>query len=102
LSFSESIYFSIISISTVGYGDIVPHSSVARLLASIEVVCGFMLLLFGVSELLEYPRAARGGRQAAPSSQGATPPALKQRSGSASVMQSNGNVPVMSQSITRT
>jgi voltage-gated potassium channel len=60
LSFSESIYFSIISISTVGYGDIVPHSSVARLLASVEVVCGFMLLLFGVSELLEYTREHRG------------------------------------------
>jgi Ion channel len=49
-----------ISISTVGYGDIVPHSSVARLLASVEVVCGFMLLLFGVSELLEYTREHRG------------------------------------------
>ena len=30
-----------------------------RLLASIEVVCGFMLLLFGVSELLEYTREHR-------------------------------------------
>lgn len=60
LSFSELIYFSIVSISTVGYGDIVPHSSTARLLASIEVVCGFMLLLFGVSELLEYTREHRG------------------------------------------
>jgi voltage-gated potassium channel len=59
LSFSESIYFSIISISTVGYGDIVPHSSLARLLASVEVVCGFMLLLFGVSELVEYMREHR-------------------------------------------
>jgi voltage-gated potassium channel len=59
LSFSESIYFSIVSISTVGYGDIVPHSSLARLLASIEVVFGFMLLLFGVSELLEYTREHR-------------------------------------------
>ncbi|MGO8842899.1 MAG: ion channel [Methyloceanibacter sp.] len=44
LSFSESIYFSIVS--TVGYGDIIPHSSLARLLASLEVICGFMLLLF--------------------------------------------------------
>jgi hypothetical protein len=44
LSFSESIFFSIVS--TVGYGDIVPHSSLARLLASLEVICGFMLLLF--------------------------------------------------------
>ncbi len=45
--------------STVGYGDIVPHSSLARVLASIEIVCGFMLLLFGVSELLEYTREHR-------------------------------------------
>jgi voltage-gated potassium channel len=62
LSFSESIYFSIVSMSTVGYGDIVPHSSLARLLASLEVICGFMLLLFGVSELLEYTREHRTRR----------------------------------------
>jgi voltage-gated potassium channel len=62
LSFSESIYFSVVSISTLGYGDIVPHSSLARLLASAEVICGFMLLLFGVSELLEYTREHRGRR----------------------------------------
>ena len=62
LSFSESIYFSIVSMSTVGYGDIVPHSSLARLLASLEVICGFMLLLFGVSELLEYAREHRTRR----------------------------------------
>jgi voltage-gated potassium channel len=62
LSFSESIYFSIGTISTVGYGDITPHSSLARLLASLEVFCGIMLLLFGVSELLEYAREHRQGR----------------------------------------
>jgi voltage-gated potassium channel len=64
LTFSESIYFSIVSIATVGYGDIVPHSSLARLLASVEVICGFMLLLFGVSELLEYMREHRRKREA--------------------------------------
>ncbi len=64
LSFSESIYFSIVSITTVGYGDIVPHSSLARVLASAEVICGFMLLLFGVSELLEYMREHRHQREA--------------------------------------
>ena len=78
LSFSESIYFSIVSISTVGYGDIVPHSSVARLLASIEVVCGFMLLLFGVSELLEYTRERReeDGKPRRPPRRD-SPPAIK-------------------------
>jgi voltage-gated potassium channel len=62
LNFSESIYFSIVTISTVGYGDIVPHSSFARVLASLEVICGFLLLLFGVSELLEYAREHRRNR----------------------------------------
>ena len=63
LSFSESIYFSIGTISTVGYGDIVPYSSLARVLASLEVFCGVMLLLFGVSELLEYAREHRQDRR---------------------------------------
>ena len=63
LSFSESIYFSIVSISTVGYGDIVPHSSVARLLASIEVVCGFMLPCSACRSSSNIP--ASGGRRTA-------------------------------------
>jgi voltage-gated potassium channel len=64
LSFSEAIHFSIVTISTVGYGDIVPASNVARVLASIEVICGVLLLLFGVSELLEYTREHRRERPA--------------------------------------
>jgi voltage-gated potassium channel len=62
ISFSEAIHFSIVTISTVGYGDIVPASNVARLFASVEVICGVMLLLFGVSELLEYTREHRRRR----------------------------------------
>jgi voltage-gated potassium channel len=62
LRFSEAIYFSIGTVSTVGYGDITPYSSVACVLASLEVFCGIMLLLFGVSELLEYAREHRQGR----------------------------------------
>jgi voltage-gated potassium channel len=64
LSFSEGVHFSIVTISTVGYGDIVPISSMARALASVEVVCGVMLLLFGVSELIEYSREHRQERAA--------------------------------------
>ena len=63
LSFSESIYFSIGTISTVGYGDIIPYSNFARVLSSLEVFCGIMLLLFGVSELLEYAREHRQDRR---------------------------------------
>jgi voltage-gated potassium channel len=63
ISFSEAIHFSIVTISTVGYGDIVPASNLARVLASIEVICG-VLLLFGVSEILEYTREHRRDRVA--------------------------------------
>lgn len=62
ISFSEAIHFSIVTISTVGYGDIVPATNLARMLASMEVICGVMLLLFGVSELLEYTREHRRDR----------------------------------------
>jgi voltage-gated potassium channel len=50
------------TISTVGYGDILPYSNLARVLSSLEVFCGIMLLIFGVSELLEYAREHRQGR----------------------------------------
>ncbi|MDX2201222.1 MAG: ion channel [Hyphomicrobiaceae bacterium] len=56
LSHQEAIYLSVATISTVGYGDIVPASNLARVLTSVEVLCGVILLLFGVSELLEYTR----------------------------------------------
>jgi voltage-gated potassium channel len=59
----ESIYFSIGTISTVGYGDIIPYSNFARVLSSFEVFCGIMLLLFGVSEMLEYAREHRQDRR---------------------------------------
>ncbi len=52
LGFGDAIYFSIVTLSTVGYGDIVPHGALARILAGAEVVAGLFLLLFGVSEIL--------------------------------------------------
>ena len=66
ITFPEALHFSIVTISTVGYGDIVPISSFARVLASCEVICGVLLLLFGVSELLEYTREHRHDRKRKP------------------------------------
>lgn len=63
LSFAESLHFSITTLSTVGYGDIVPLTSLTRTIAAIQVVCGTLLLLFGVSEILEYARERRRPRR---------------------------------------
>lgn len=62
ISYAESLYFSIVTMATVGYGDITPITDLARLVAAIEVVLGVLLLLFGFSEIMSYMRDRRGRR----------------------------------------
>ena len=54
--FSESLYFSIVTLSTVGYGDIVSQSELVRVIVAIEILLGVLLLLFGFSEINAYSR----------------------------------------------
>ena len=83
LTFFESLYFSVITLATVGYGDIVPSSNLVRMLAAFEVIVGIMLILFGVSELLEYTherqRIARRKRKRAGDAHGHTHHHLSRR-----------------------
>lgn len=62
LGFSEALYFSVITVATVGYGDILPRTDLARALASIEVLIGVLVLLFGFSEIMAYMRERRPNR----------------------------------------
>ena len=43
-TFERMLYFSAITIATVGYGDIVPLTAIARLLAAVEATLGIFLL----------------------------------------------------------
>lgn len=56
ISFPEAIYYSVATISALGSGDIVPTHDIARIVTAVEVVCGALLLMFGVSELINYAR----------------------------------------------
>ncbi len=56
VSFPEALYFSVVTLSTIGYGDIVPVAPAARALASIQSVMGLLLLLFGFAEILRVGR----------------------------------------------
>lgn len=57
-SFVESLYFSIVTLSTVGYGEIVPLSYAARVIVALQIVSGILLLLFGFHALMRH--AVRG------------------------------------------
>jgi hypothetical protein len=58
---SEAIYFSFVTIATLGYGDIVPLTGAARGLAMVEGVSGQMYLAVLVARLVSlYARRADG------------------------------------------
>jgi len=58
LTFPDGLYLSISTLTTVGFGDIVAVTPLARLLVSSEVLCGILLLLFGVEAMLDRNRAS--------------------------------------------
>jgi hypothetical protein len=49
---SNSLYFSFITLSTVGYGDIVPVSKMARMLAMTEAMTGTLYMAVFISRLV--------------------------------------------------
>jgi len=52
LSFPDGLYLSISILTTVGFGDITAGAPLARMIVSSEVLCGVLLLLFGVEAML--------------------------------------------------
>jgi voltage-gated potassium channel len=62
LEFSEAIYFSMVTLSTIGYGDIVPVTPLAQTFVMLEVMFGVVLLLFAFAEIASYdPDAEENG-----------------------------------------
>ena len=62
LNFRDAFHFSIVTISTVGYGDIWPVDDGARLLSAVEVLAGQILLLFGFYEITRSRLSPEEGR----------------------------------------
>lgn len=53
LTFPDGLYLSISTLTTVGFGDIIATTPLARLIVSSEVLFGILLLLFGVDAMLD-------------------------------------------------
>jgi voltage-gated potassium channel len=52
ISFADSLYYSVATITTLGFGDISPTSHLVRAITAFEVVSGILMLLFGFSEIM--------------------------------------------------
>jgi voltage-gated potassium channel Kch len=65
LTFGDFIYFSIVTFSTVGFGDISPISTLTRSLVALEIFLGTLWLVIVFAAITAYlaPRFARLARQ---------------------------------------
>lgn len=54
ISFVESMYFSFVTASTLGYGDILPDTNAMRLLVSVQGLVSMLLFFFGVHAVLAH------------------------------------------------
>lgn len=63
IRFAESLYFSVITLSTVGYGDILPRTDFVRMVVASEVVVGVIMLLFGFNAIFSYSSDHRRRRR---------------------------------------
>ena len=69
--FVDALYYSTVTIATVGFGDLSPTTFLTRALTGMEIVCGILMLLFGFSEIM---------RNAGPDSQILEPPERRHNS----------------------
>ncbi len=64
-SFPEFVYFSFVTLTTLGYGDISPVGPFARFLVYLEAICGQLYLAIMVAGLVGLRIAAATPRQQA-------------------------------------
>ena len=62
LSLSTAIYFSFVTLATLGYGDVVPKTDVARGLAVLEAVAGQLYIAVTIARLVGARRETPGRR----------------------------------------
>jgi ion channel len=75
VGFADALHFSVVTLSTVGYGDIQPADDGVRLLASVQMLLAQLLLLFGFVEIMRGTGAGaenpwEGGAEDAPAAGG--------------------------------
>jgi hypothetical protein len=54
--FFNMVYFSIVTITTAGYGDILPVSSIAKIITCLELLIGQLLMIIGIGMAFNYAK----------------------------------------------
>ncbi|MGW8314400.1 MAG: ion transporter, partial [Bacteroidales bacterium] len=63
-SIPQSVYWAIVTITTVGYGDIAPATVMGKLLASVAMLTGYSIIAVPTGIIsMELGKAAKGGEQ---------------------------------------
>lgn len=67
-SIPKSMYWAIVTVTTVGYGDISPHTAFGQLIAGLAMICGYAIIavptgIVGVEIMNEVQRQEPGRRQ---------------------------------------
>ncbi|MCX7933040.1 MAG: potassium channel family protein [Rhodovarius sp.] len=60
ITFTDALHLSVMTLSTVGYGDVTPQDSGIRILAAVQAIIGQLLLLFGFAEIMRLGRRSHG------------------------------------------
>jgi len=66
-SIPKSIYWAIVTITTVGYGDIAPQTALGQMIAGLAMICGYAIIavptgIIGAELMNEYQRTQKGTR----------------------------------------
>ena len=56
-SFGDFLYFSVITQTTVGYGDILPNSTLVRIIVMLQIVIGLAIVTFAINVIFTAQRA---------------------------------------------
>jgi len=65
-SIPRSMYWAIVTVTTVGYGDISPNTALGQLVAAMTMICGYAIIavptgIVGVEIMNEFQRQSSGG-----------------------------------------
>jgi len=60
IGFADALHFSVVTLCSVGYGDLVPADDGIRVLCGMQMLSAQLLLLFGFYEIMQARQATRG------------------------------------------